>query len=208
MTHDPAVLDAFTEGQVLKLTKLSARRLAYWRQTGFYRPSAPQAAYGRYYSFRDVVALRTLRALRDEHRIPLQHLRQVAAALPDLGQDIWHRCTIYVHGRAVALLQPGEAYPWEPVARQYVMSIPLQRIADETRRDARKLMSRPKSQVGKVQRARGSEAMLAGTRIPVSAVQRFAEAGFSPEQIVAEYPDLTLRDVRAALAHSRTRKAA
>jgi uncharacterized protein (DUF433 family) len=30
----------------------------------------------------------------------------------------------------------------------------------------------------------------------------FSEAGYSPEQIVAEYPTLTIKDVEAALKHA------
>ena len=37
--------------------------------------------------------------------------------------------------------------------------------------------------------------------MPIASVQRLHEDGYSIEQIVAEYPDLTIEDVMAALAH-------
>ena len=43
--------------------------------------------------------------------------------------------------------------------------------------------------------------VLAGTRIPVRAIQRFAEDGYTVEQILVEYPSLTAKDVKAAIAH-------
>ncbi len=43
--------------------------------------------------------------------------------------------------------------------------------------------------------------VLAGTRIPTGAIRRFAEAGYTVNQILREYPSLTREDVAAALAH-------
>jgi uncharacterized protein (DUF433 family) len=43
--------------------------------------------------------------------------------------------------------------------------------------------------------------VVAGTRIPTAAVRRFHEAGYSPSQIMREYPSLTPEDVKAALVY-------
>jgi uncharacterized protein (DUF433 family) len=43
--------------------------------------------------------------------------------------------------------------------------------------------------------------VIAGTRIPINAVKDFHAAGYSTDQIIKEYPDLTAEDVEAALAH-------
>src|SRR5690625_2639779 len=52
-------------------------------------------------------------------------------------------------------------------------------------------------------------ALIPGTRVPVSAVKEFAEAGYSIEEIMHEYPTLTRAEVEAALAspepHAETR---
>jgi uncharacterized protein (DUF433 family) len=50
--------------------------------------------------------------------------------------------------------------------------------------------------------------VVAGTRIPVAAIRRFKDAGYSVDQIIQEYPDLTPQDVEAALAHQEEPSAA
>ena len=44
--------------------------------------------------------------------------------------------------------------------------------------------------------------VIAGTRIPVYAVLKLLAGGFSPEQVLKEYPDLTLEDVQTCLAYA------
>ena len=44
--------------------------------------------------------------------------------------------------------------------------------------------------------------VIAGTRIPVYAVLNLLAGGFTPEQVLKEYPDLTLEDVQACLAYA------
>lgn len=48
--------------------------------------------------------------------------------------------------------------------------------------------------------------VIAGTRIPTAAVKRYKEAGFTVEQILAEYPDLTRQDVEAALKFEENKR--
>lgn len=57
--------------------------------------------------------------------------------------------------------------------------------------------------MGQVERHRfvvHNEAVVAGTRIPVSSIRSFADAGYSAEQILREYPSLTRQDIDAALS--------
>ena len=59
-----------------------------------------------------------------------------------------------------------------------------------------------KRQIGKVDRNRyimRNVPVIAGTRIPTSAIFDLHQNGFSLAQIVAEYPRLTERDVKAAI---------
>jgi uncharacterized protein (DUF433 family) len=46
----------------------------------------------------------------------------------------------------------------------------------------------------------GGKPVIRGTRIPVELVLRKLGAGMSPEAILADYPRLTLEDIRAAQA--------
>jgi uncharacterized protein (DUF433 family) len=48
--------------------------------------------------------------------------------------------------------------------------------------------------------------VIRGTRIPVYLIVGFVESGHSPEEIVDDYPDLTLADVEAALAFTRSER--
>ena len=45
------------------------------------------------------------------------------------------------------------------------------------------------------------QAVIAGTRVPVSVVLDCLAAGMSPEDVVAEHPTLTLEGVQAAAAY-------
>ena len=86
-----SVIAAFSEDQVQGLTGLTKGRLRYWAKTGFFRPSYaednPRLAFSRFYSFKDVVALRTLEILRVQNGVPLQHLRKVADKLSHLKDE-------------------------------------------------------------------------------------------------------------------------
>jgi uncharacterized protein (DUF433 family) len=48
------------------------------------------------------------------------------------------------------------------------------------------------------------KACISGTRIMVSVILDNLAEGLSPEEIVAEYPSLTLDDVRAAISYATT----
>lgn len=95
-----AEIAAFTAEHVCRLSGLSSRQLGYWDDTEFFSPTVldgfRRRAFGRIYSFRDVVGLRTIAILRNVHRIPLQELRRVGAWLKERhvtrGQTCGSRC--------------------------------------------------------------------------------------------------------------------
>lgn len=53
---------------------------------------------------------------------------------------------------------------------------------------------------------RGGKPCIRGLRITVYDVLDYLAAGMTPEQIVADFPDLTLEDVRACLAFAADRE--
>ncbi len=53
---------------------------------------------------------------------------------------------------------------------------------------------------------RGGKPCIRGLRITVYDVLDYLAAGMTPEQIVADFPDLTLDDVRACLAFAADRE--
>lgn len=208
------VIAAFSEEHAERLTGVTRSQLRYWDQVHFYTPSYAEQnrhlPFSRVYSFKDIVALRVLNMLRNQHGVSLQHLRQVGKKLSRYAEEKWTGLTLYVVNRKVLWREPETRMPQEVLSGQYVPEIALQVIVTETRRDIELLNRRDESQQGLVVRSRfinHNAAVLAGTRIPVNAIKRFAAAGYSTAQILKEYPDLTEKDVKAALAYE-TRNAA
>ena len=209
------VLAAFSEEQVHRITGLSVGRLRYWAKTEFFKPSFvednPRLPFSRFYSFRDVVALRTLEMLRVRNGVPLQHLRRVAEKLSHLKADLWTKTTLYVANRKVVFSDPETGRPVEVVSGQYVMEYPLAEMIQATSDSIEAAAKRSPDQMGKVAKIRGinrNAPTIAGTRIPVASVQRLREDGYSVAQIVAEYPGLTEADVEAALRYQERTSAA
>lgn len=205
------IVQAFSEEQVEHLTGISRSQLRYWDRTGFFAPAFAEenrrVAFSRVYSFRDVAALRVLHVLRNQYSVPLQHLRKVAEKLAHLADDKWTRTTLWVLKKKVIFQESEGELPREVVSGQYVIDLPLEKVVADTQRDVRRLLTRPKEAVGRVAKSRNvshNATVVAGTRIPVRAIQRFHDEGYSVEQILKEYPSLTAADVKAAL----TRKAA
>ena len=212
---DGDVLAAFSEEQVERLTGLSVAQLRYWDRTDFFRPSLAdenrRLAYSRIYSFKDVVALRTLSVLRRQFSVPLQRLRKVKDKLAHLSDDLWSKTILYVLDRKVYFQEGEDGAISDVLSGQYTLGIPLEKIVTDTKRDVRELHARPAAKVGRIERSRyvsHNAWVIAGTRVPVAAIRRFKEAGYSIDEIVGEYPGLTRRDVEAALAHQEERSTA
>jgi DNA-binding transcriptional MerR regulator len=204
---------AFTSQHVQRLTGLSPRVLRYWEETGVFHASyvddCPRRPYRRLYTFRDVVALRTLSLLRREHRIGLDELRKVGAFLAEHRDAPWASLRFRVAGRHVVFDDPEAGVPvtGKPL-RQAVIPIDLDDIARETEADAARLRERLPDDFGRVVRHRyinHNAWVIAGTRIPTTAIWNFHEAGFDTDAIIREYPQLRPVDVAAAIAHETQR---
>ncbi|ODT71717.1 MAG: hypothetical protein ABS75_07145 [Pelagibacterium sp. SCN 63-23] len=66
------------------------------------------------------------------------------------------------------------------------------------------MKKREGSEVGQIAQSRNvahNQQVIAGTRIPVRSIKAFADAGYSVEQIIEQYPSLTREDIEAAIAH-------
>lgn len=208
-----SIIAAFSEEQVERLTGLSKTQLRYWDKTGFFAPKFAEEdrrrAYSRLYSFKDVVALRTISVLRNRHDVPLQHLRKVAEKLSHLKDDLWIKTKLYVLGRKVIFHEPGTNLPREVVSGQYVIGVLLKTIVSDTQKDVEKMHRRDPAKVGQIERSRfvnHNAWVIGGTRIPTAAIRRFKEAGYTNAQIRKEYPDLKPRDIAAALLHEEQEK--
>ncbi|HET9733193.1 MAG TPA: DUF433 domain-containing protein [Acidimicrobiales bacterium] len=214
-------LGAFSSETVLRLTKISRRRLTYWLHEGVLRADI-EAGQGRgkvrVFSFQNLVEIRVALWLRD--KVSLQLIRKIVAKLRETdGLD--RPLAEVSFGVIEDLSGRGRARPdvvvkradggwerWESGQKIMEIAVPLRQFADEMRLAAEADRTQTR-RVGEVERRRGvlgSAPVIAGTRIPVRAIWALHHAGKAIEEILADYPSLTADDVTAAVeAHERER---
>lgn len=209
------VIAAFSADQVSRLTGLSVNQLREWDNDQFFVPSLAlrnrRTPFSRIYSFEDVVGLRTLAMLRTEHRVSRQHLRHAAQRLKHHSGKPWSTLTLYVLNGEVHFKNPETGKVEGAISGQFAVPIELASVADDMRAKAEELRRRDSSTIGHIDHNRFTmrgAPVIAGTRIPVSSVKSFADAGYSTQQIIAQYPSLTIEDIEAALAYDRLTHAA
>lgn len=209
MSGDSNVIGAFTEEQAARLSDLKVGRLRYWDKKEFFCPSYGyedrSKPFSRIYSFKDIVCLRTLAILVNEHKIHLKTLRETLATLLGMDQSGWADQTLYVLGRRVYFQRPDDQAYQDVSSGQLVLhNIPLRRVISEVTEAVNALKRRDPSTIGhitKTRNVRGSRPIIDGTRIPVSTIKDYYTDGYSIGEIIQEYPTLTPEDVRAALKH-------
>lgn len=215
MSNQADLLVAFTAEQVRRLTDLSEHQLRYWDKAGFFSPSYllsehSRRPYSRIYLFRDVVGLRAISILRNQHKIPLQELRRVGRWLKKHYPEPWSILRFFVVGKQVYFEDPETELrlrPGEPA--QAILPIDLAPIANETRVRALQFRERRPDQIGQITRHRYVESnawVLAGTRVPTKAVWSFHTAGYDLATILAAYPSLTPADVASAISFEEQRQ--
>jgi uncharacterized protein (DUF433 family) len=204
---DPSsVVSAFTEEQVERLTGVSQRQLRYWASNDFYAPSIKMddADFGglRLYSFRDLVCLKVLNALRNDAKISFPEIRATKERLKHLGEDMWIKTTLYILGKRVVFDNPETGEKEEARSGQGVLQVPLRVVAGQMAAAVEAMKSRQEGTSGKIEQKRGvaqNQPVVAGTRIPVRSIQAFSKAGYSVAEINRQYPTLTKEDIDAAI---------
>jgi uncharacterized protein (DUF433 family) len=202
-----SVLQVFGEDHVTRLTGLSKWQLRSWDREQFFAPRYAYenrfAPYSRVYSFQDVVGLRTIAVLMKDYAVSLQQLRRVAQELVTRGYGHWAELKLYVVKGQVHFRHPETGDIEGVWDGQFAMLPVIDVIADVEQRVI-ELRKRTDQQRGRIERNKyvlRNAPVVAGTRIPTAAIRRFHEAGYSTEQIIREYPALTVADIEAALAH-------
>ncbi|MGH7919891.1 MAG: DUF433 domain-containing protein [Candidatus Dormibacteraceae bacterium] len=196
----------FSTDQASRLTGLSKRRLGYWATTDFYTAEhgadAHRVAFGRVYSFLDLVALRTIALLVNKHRVHLSELRRVANALSDRRGN-WAGWTFYVRARRVYWQATGTPDIFGTrYLGQIEMPIEMDKVIRDARNDIDEVRKRGESDIAHIVRNRWVAQrrwVMAGTRVPTSAIWDFHAAGYDAAAIVREYPRLRPKDVEAAI---------
>lgn len=197
---------AFTPHEVCRITGLSPRQLRDWDATGLVGPRNREVGQPRLrvYSFRDVVALRTVAQLRE--RLPFLELKRVAAWLQERYEEPWGTLTFHVTDRKAVF----DDLSGKPVGSEPSFSISLADIERESAADAEALLQRTPDQEGRIVRNRHVQRnawVVDGTRIPTSAVWDLHTSGFDTAAIQREYPRLSSKDIAVAISFERERSA-
>ena len=129
----------FQINKVEQVTGLTRRQLHYWNQTGLVEASITPGVERKpsFWSFSDLVALRTVRRLREQN-VSVQKIRKVLEYAKKNWADLEKHLaelTFYVlnNGREVLLLGPGEVFPVSSLRAQgqTVFILPGQDVAKE-----------------------------------------------------------------------------
>lgn len=204
------IVSALSEEHICSITGLSQGQLRAWDKRGFF---VPQYAYddrssanSRIYSFKDAVGLRTLSKLRGKpYNFSLNRLIKVARKLTDSGISHWADVTIYVVNDEISFRKLDDHIVEGAESGQFAM-LEIIEVIEEVKQKIEDLKKRSNENFGKVERNRfvaRNSWVVAGTRIPTATIKRYAEAGYSIQQIIEEYPLLTAKDIKAALQHEK-----
>jgi uncharacterized protein (DUF433 family) len=169
------------------------RQLQYWRK----RPDAllePELRDGQrvFYSFRDVIALRTFVYLREE--LPLQRIRRAVANLRELGSvDHLSEYRLYVSGSSIVWAEDEHLIDLVERPGQFRLKATMREVLDpftNMRGDQVVALLRPRPQVSVDPEVRGGYPTVAETRIPYDVVADLVADGVRPAQVSAFYPSV------------------
>ncbi len=206
LSDNENIVSAFSEEQAARLVGLSRARIRGWDKQGFFSPTfrkeEDQGVFGRIYSFNDVVCLRTLAILVLDHKIPVAELKDTQRKLFNMDQTRWGSETLYVLGKRVYFALPdGDGHQEATSTQLALQNIPLHEVRREMRNAVRNLSERAEDSFGKItsiRGVRGSRPTFEGTRIPVQTIKDYLDEGVSFDDIIKEYPQLTIDDIIAA----------
>jgi tetratricopeptide (TPR) repeat protein len=109
----------YTQREVGRILGLDVRRLRYWERLRLVRP---EARWGeRFYSFGDLVALRSLQRLT-ENKVPARRVGRIVRLLEkELGGAplALQELKFVEQGRNVLVIPPGDTRPFNPMRRQW-----------------------------------------------------------------------------------------
>lgn len=204
-----AAILALSAENMVKLTGLTMRQLAYWDRIGFFKPEyasdnrrSPQS---RVYSFQDAVGLRTIAILMNVYSVTLPHLKQVAKELESYTARPWSELKLHVWKRRVQFDEPETGGTRDVLNGQYLL-LPIIDVIHEVESAVEKIKERKSDQIGRFERRRNvsrNALVVAGTRIPVSTILEYLDDGYSTPEIVKEFPLLTEKDVQSVSERGR-----
>jgi uncharacterized protein (DUF433 family) len=199
-------LGFFSASQVCRLAKISESQLRYWHKTKVFQPQPLEGSgpFRRVYTFRDVVGLKTVSILRNKYSVELNDLRVIEEKLKDATID-WSSLVFYIgEDRRIYFRDPanGDTVATHPMGQRPLLK--MQAIARGIEKNLVRMQKRTVKQIGKIDQNRyilQNAMVIAGTRIPTSAIYGFHKAGYSAQEIVKQYPRLTPDDVKSAIEY-------
>ena len=213
MNDSDAILALDIE-RVSRIVRVPESTLRYWETTGVFQPSYidpnPRTPNRRIYSFRDVLSLRALAELRRNLNIKLDDLRRAGRYLSEFYEAPWAELRFGVVVRRLVFRDPA-TQRWQSVQGDVVLPFDLADLPREVQRSVDVTMQRGVDQIGRIEQHRNvfhNRPVIAGTRIPVSMIRDYADAGYSAQEIINEYPQLDVADIEAALEHQAARLSA
>jgi uncharacterized protein (DUF433 family) len=193
---------AFTRERAAQVAGLSVRQVTHWAETGIAAPSiVQQISRGKTVRLYDFAALMSLLVAAELRRadVPLAHIRAVVSHLNSRGYESPLTELVFATaGRQIHFQHPDGTWesglrPDQLVIRQVLDLRPVRaRIMAAVRRED--------TSVGQVERRRGAlggKPLIAGTRIPISTVERYLANGRTTAEIVAAFPALRPEEVES-----------
>lgn len=185
-----------------EIAGISPQRLWYWEKTALIKPSVrrdiSQRNIIRLYALDRLTELVVAAEIVDRPEVSLQHLRRILDRLRSVGYDTPLRELVFaIEGKEVFFQHQDGTWEGSRQQRQLVeikLIVNLERVRETVQRG----LTRPASDIGRIERrraAQGSKELIAGTRVPVSAIESFVEAGKNDEQILAAFPSLEPGDI-------------
>jgi uncharacterized protein (DUF433 family) len=213
--YTPCVV--YSAEQACRLANISEYQLRHWDNKRIFRPeyvSKGRGPFNRLYSFRDIVGLRTLNALRSRYGISVSKLREFGEWLHGRYESPWASIRFYISGNALYCIDPVDGSTIclsRPTGQRPLGSmIAMKAVISSVSQALKAMRTRKRSDLGKLTRNRyvaSNACLIAGTRVRTSVMWDYQQAGYSIDAILTEFPRLTPRDVACAIDYERQRRA-
>lgn len=126
-----ATLEQFSQQETARIVGVAESQLAYWQRLGLVRPRTTGGR--KFYGFGDLISLRTIKQLTDQH-VPAQLLRRVVEALARQIEGVkapLAELRILSDGRSIVVEHDGRRL--EPLSGQLMLSFETRELAEKVR---------------------------------------------------------------------------
>lgn len=195
---------AASEAQAMRATGFSRSQLRYWDRVGLVHPATvrklSERNVVRLYDFRGLLALLVIRELKGFNfsTFRIRHIVEYLGASYDYSHPLTQLRFAVVAGNEIVFQHLDGTWEGHRKASQIILEHTLH--LQPLRAQLKDALARPHQETGKVEKRRkvlGSKPVMAGTRVPVDAVEAWLARGESTERILKAYPQLTKADVDA-----------